>query len=176
MCEIFIFIALVIFCFWSVYTVVFLAPWLPTFTRDLERIAQKTDLKPGNTFCEIGSGDGRVSLYMAKRFPKSRIIGVEISFVLFIFSVVRKRFQKNKNIQFIRCDFYGFNISAIDVMYVFATPHSSSKLSKHLYKNMKNGSRVISYNFELPFDKSVKRWIDKVDDDGMNLYIYDIVN
>ena len=176
MYEIIIFVAAAICCLWVVYAVVFLAPWLPTFTRDFDRIAKKANLKSGDTFCEIGSGDGRVSLYMAKRFPKSRIIGVEISFVLFITSIVRKRFQKNKNIKFFRCDFYSFDISSVDVVYVFATPHSSGKLSKHLYKKMKNGSRVISYNFELPFDRSVERWIDEVDDDGMKLYVYDIVN
>lgn len=69
----------------STFSFLSLAPFVPTKTRDLERVARILDLQPGETFLEIGSGTAKVSLFLAKKFPESKIEGIELSPLFYLF-------------------------------------------------------------------------------------------
>ncbi|PID52015.1 MAG: hypothetical protein CR972_03875 [Candidatus Moraniibacteriota bacterium] len=155
MIEILFSIFVVILCVWIIYTVLFLAPWLPTFSRDMKRIVEIANLDEGDVFCELGSGDGRVSFYVSEKSPQAKIIGVEISYILHSIASVKKMFSHAKNITFKREDIYRTNLSDVDVIYVFATSRSANRLARYLQKSVKKGSRIISYNFQLPFESKV---------------------
>lgn len=51
-------------------------------------------------FLEIGSGDGRVSLFVAKHFPEMQVFGREIALPLFFVSKIRQYFSKSDNLHF----------------------------------------------------------------------------
>ena len=54
------------------------APWVPIAKSDLKRVLELIEVCDGNVFYDLGSGDGRVMLYLAKKFPQAKFIGIEI--------------------------------------------------------------------------------------------------
>lgn len=50
-----------------------MAPWVPTRSKDIQRLLELLHMSPGEKFLEIGSGDGRVSLAVARTFTRAHI-------------------------------------------------------------------------------------------------------
>ncbi len=129
------------------------APWVPVKKRDIERINKLANLKPGQKFIELGSGDGRVSHYIAENNPEVEIVGVEISWPVFLMSKVRTLFNPLNNYKLILGDAYKQNIKDADVIFFYFLPRTmESRLKKKLLQEMKPGAKAISYVF------GFKRW------------------
>lgn len=67
------------------------APWLPTRNRDIERIVRIMNIQKNDVCYELGSGDGRVSVYLAKESEAS-VIGIEVFPLLHAIAMLRARF------------------------------------------------------------------------------------
>lgn len=74
-----------------------MAPWVPTRKSDITRLCEILELTQGQRFLEIGTGDGRVSEAVAKKFKKSSVVGIELAFPMYIIAVIRKYFYGSKN-------------------------------------------------------------------------------
>jgi len=124
-----------------------LAPWVPTWSKDLKRIARLADMKPDEIFYEVGCGDGRVCAYIQKKFGV-KTVGIELAFPLYLVCLVRK--LKNRKLIFKCRDLFGVDLSEADVLYFFALPKSIERLQEKIKKELKPGARIISYTFPLP--------------------------
>jgi len=145
-----IFIIFLLFCVVSVLlSSLSMAPWLPSRKRDLPRIAKLAALKPGEIFYDLGCGDGRILFYLVKE-SKAKGIGIELSFTFFLICQIRKFFLKRKNLIFKWKNLFKEDIPQADLIYVFALPESLEKRLKLKFeKELKPGSRVISYSFKI---------------------------
>ena len=154
------------------YTALSLAPWVPTKTRDLERIKKLVNLKTWEKFIELGCWDARVSSFIAKGFPHAKIKGIEFSVLPYLAWKIRTLLSKQKNLQVQFWNLYKQNLSEFDVIYFFGFPTTNMILREKLWKELKAWGKIISYTFE------IKDWKGKVTKHKENtnelaIYVYE---
>lgn len=122
------------------------AIWVPARTIDTENILHALDLPPKANVVEFGSGDGRNLALIHKSHPGAKLTGIEINPVMWIFSWLRSgRFAR-----IILADGWRQNLSGYDVIITFLMPKFMADFEKKMIRELKPGSLVISYTFELP--------------------------
>ncbi len=171
----------VLFILISLYiTSVSFAPWVPVRTKDLKRIKEFANLKDGEVFYDLGCGDGKIVFYMNEH-TNGVARGVELAIPFFVFCKIKqfvKSFslseEKKKNIQFKFKNFYQENLSEADVVFIFAasSDYIKKKLRDKFKKELKKGSRVISYSFPVPEWEEVL--VDKPNKENLKIYVYKI--
>jgi len=135
------------------------APYVPTWDADLHRIFKLADLKPGQKLYDLGCGDGRIVAAAAK--IEAIAEGLEVSLLPYLWAKIKLASTPNAKIRFE--DFWSKNLSDADVVYFFLTPKVMPDLKIKLEKELRPGSKVISFVFELHgwqptiIDKAPKR-------------------
>lgn len=126
------------------------APWLPAFKKDMERIIKLAELKDDDLVYDLGSGDGRVVIALANN-SRAQFVGYEISLIMYCWSRLKIFFSGlGKRVE-IRCsDFLTNDLSQATVIFCFLTPMAMKKLSIKFQKELKKGTRIVSYSFSLP--------------------------
>jgi cyclopropane fatty-acyl-phospholipid synthase-like methyltransferase len=131
------------------------AMYEPSGVPEVETIVKLANIKKGQNTVDIGSGDGRIVIAMAKKGAKSH--GYEVN----PFLVYRSR----KNIKqaglekqaFIHWkSFWGINFSDFDVVVTFQVGYIMKKLEKKLFAEMKPGSLIISHYWTFPTIQPIK--------------------
>lgn len=148
-----------------------LAPWVPARRRDLERISRLADLRPGEVWYEFGAGDGRVSSYMARTHPHSRIVGLELSWPLYAVCRLRRFVRCRRNATFLWRNAFTAAVGEADVVYMFGMPKTvAGAMQEKLQRELKPGARVISYTF------AMRGWqperVDKPEEKDIAIYRY----
>lgn len=146
------------------------APWLPTRKKDIKRILELANLKPGELVYDLGSGDGRILIEAARAY-KIQGRGIEISFLPYLWSKMRVWLGGFSNqIQINYGNFFQKDLSQADVVFCFLTPRAMKKLEEKFKKELKLGCRVVSSTFSLANWKPLK--IDKPNQHSLSLYLY----
>lgn len=125
------------------------APYIPTKQAGLDKImALCRDVK-GRKALDIGSGDGRVVIALAKAGAEAH--GVEINPLLVWWSRAKIRRAGLEGRAFIHCqDLWRTDFSEFDVVTLFGITHIMKRLEKKLRKELKPGARVVSIAFRFP--------------------------
>ena len=125
-----------------------LAPWVPTKTRDFERVNKLSKLQSGDTFVEAGCGDARVAMYIARANPEVKVIGIEMSFFVYFVGKLRAFFSRLPNLTIQFGNALEYDYSDVDVVYTYALPETvNGKLLPKVKSELKSGSRLVSYAF-----------------------------
>lgn len=135
-----------------------MAPWVPTRSKDLRRCISVLGLKKGDIFLEIWSGDGRVSRTIAKAFPESKIVGIEMTFPLFLYTYLGNIFFPLRNLTFVFWNAFKQDFGDYDAIYVYGMPDKmSQKIVPKFMKEAKNGTKLYSYVFSIP--EEYREWV-----------------
>ena len=165
----FFYIIIAISVFSLAFTSISLAPWVPTRKRDLKRAFELTSIKPGDTFYDLGCGDGITVIYANKKY-NTKSIGIELALPLFIICKIKQIFIKNNNIQFKLKNIYKENLENADVIYIFGLDFGLEKLKTKLERELKPNTRVVTYSFP------IKGWqpkkISKNSEKDLPIYLY----
>ena len=145
-------IILFIFLGTFAYAGIVAAPWFPTWSRDIERFLKLAAIKPGEKFYDLGCGDGK--LVFAAAGAGAEAVGFEISLLPYLIAKSRSFFVENSEIKF--KDFWNQNLSDADVVYIFLTPKVNPKAKLKLEKELKKGSRVVTYTWPIEGWQSVR--------------------
>ena len=125
----------------TIFTGIFYdAIWIPTTKKDYDRIARLVNLRPGVTFYDLGSGDANMLFYFSKKYGVN-CVGIEISPFLYFYSKIKSLFYKKVKIEY--GNFYRYDISQADVIYVFLLPKAYPKLKNKIDKELKKESKLI---------------------------------
>ena len=144
------------------------APWVPTWSTDIDRFLNLAKIKPGEIIYDLGCGDGRLVKAAASRGGQS--IGLEISLLPYLIAKIRQVLAKDKfTIKFE--NFWQPDLSAANVVYFFQMEKIYEKLGEKLKRELKPGARVIAYVWPIPGWEAKK--IDKLAGQP-NLYYYEI--
>ncbi len=130
-------------------------------------------VKPGETVFDLGCGDGRVLITAAQRF-NARAVGIEIS---------DKLAQKTSDriavlglqdqVKVIRGDLRQADLSGADVVILYLLTGSNKEIRPLLEKQLKAGSRVVSYSYAMPGWRASR--VDKTDEhEGHLIYVYEV--
>ncbi|MBI1952215.1 hypothetical protein HYS42_00645 [Candidatus Saccharibacteria bacterium] len=140
------------------------APYLPTMKSTRHDALYLLDLKPGQVFVDLGSGDGRLLVLAAQRGLKA--IGYELNPLLWAYSWLRTwRYRRQVEIKL--RSFWKADLSEADGVFVFLITRHMDALAKLLAgRKGKKLLKVVSHAFAIPGQKPTKKL------GALFLYIY----
>jgi len=132
-------------------------PFLGTPTAAVEVVLELADLKPGEVFCDLGAGDGRMLFAAAKRGATA--MGVEIEAKLV--EELRKRVSEQGlegKVYVTHGDLYKFDyMRQADVVYSFLDEKANKLLKARLEATLRPGTRVVTLSYKIPGWKPLKK-------------------
>jgi len=122
-------------------------PWVPTRTKDIDELLDDARLAPGQSFIELGCGDGR--LLAAARRRGAQATGYEINPVMWLVATVRNlRYYPRVRVRL--GNFWRRDLSGADVVMAFLVPRFMRRLEMKAKAEIKPGARLVSYIYALP--------------------------
>ena len=122
----------------------------------VEIMVELLNVKPGEKIAELGSGDGRIAIALAKK--GAVVTGIEISFILCLVAKINVAKEKLQDkIKFVRGNFWNMNYSDFDAITLFGIPYIMEDMEKKLHGELKKGARVVVNNFTFPNWKPAKQ-------------------
>ena len=151
-------IAILLVILWFVYTPD--SPWAPWWrtnkktARAAGRLAKITDR---DVVYEMGSGDGEFILTIACEFKPKKAIGIEIDMLRDWIAKTRLFLtpKAHKNAEFVRKNFYEVKLNNATVVYLYLVPNAIKRLLPKLKKELKPGTKIVSYLFKISDMKPV---------------------
>jgi len=138
------------------------APYVPTRKYDILRFLALAEMKKGEKFYDLGCGDGRIPDAAAKQGAEA--VGLEFSILNYLFCKLFRPCVKTRFQNFFKADFSG-----ADLVYMFLSARAHNKMGEILRRQMKKGSRIITYVWPIEGLEAIK--IDKVPG-RPNLFLY----
>ena len=151
-----IWLLLIFFFSFSLYYVLKnrLAIFFPSSKKIIEVVLDFADIKKNDVFYDLGSGDGRILIEVAKKNIK--VIGVEQN--KFLNWIARRKIErlKLKNVKIIEGDIFNQNLSKATVIVAYLSISVAHRLQKKIEKEVKKGTRIILVDHSFKEWKSVK--------------------
>ena len=137
-------------------TFLFGAPFVGTPKSVAREMLQFADLKPGETFVDLGSGAGSLLILAAKEFG-AKAIGYEINPTLVLWTRIKARFAGvSDRVEVRTANFFKSKIEQADVVGLFLLDPTMDKLLVHLKDQMPSGTRVVSRGFRFHAIEPIK--------------------
>jgi predicted RNA methylase len=131
------------------------APFVPLEPEVVEEVMKLAEIKQGDVFFDLGSGDGRLVIAAALRGVKEAY-GVEIDRFRVFYSQLWLKFLHLKNTKILKKDIFETDLSTASVITMYLLPETNNKLVEKLTKELKKGTRIVSVAFSLPGVKPQK--------------------
>jgi len=123
------------------------------------------------TLFELGSGWGTLSRAIADRFPDTRVVACEVSWVPFLWSALRQAVSRRHNLSLQHADLFDAALANASVVFCYLGPAAMERLAEKLRREAAPGTLVISNTFGLrgwPHDQ-----VEQIDDlYHMRVYLY----
>lgn len=134
----------------------YLAPFVPSPPQVVRQMLLMTELKAGEVFFDLGSGDGRAVIMAVKDFG-ARAVGVEMREDLVkkaLSSIYENGLQDR--ITIVNGDIFNVDLASADVVFLYLTTSANEKVKPKLEAELKNGVRVVSHDYEIVGWKPVR--------------------
>ena len=154
-------VLIVLLCFGIV--VLFGAPYLPTLTPQVLSALKLAGLKKGDSFLELGCGDGKVLIAAAKLGIHG--IGYELNPIMAGIAWIRTR-KYHKYVKIIWGDYWEASWPEADAIFVFLLPRYMKKLDTKVVQYSFKPIKLVSFAFTVPDKKP------SADSDNVFLYNY----
>jgi len=132
---------------------------MPSSKAAQQAILQLCDATGDGPIYELGSGWGNVLFELAKRYPNREVVGFELSFLPWLYSVVAAKLCGLKNVSLHRKDFFQADLNKAAVMVCYLFPKGMVRLSHKLETEAGQLKFLISNNFALPHHTLIKKII-----------------
>lgn len=147
------------------------SPWSFWWTTSKEvsrKLCRLAKVKKGDIFYELGSGEGTTVLIAAREFH-AECVGIEIDPMRSIISRVRVFFSgARRQITILQKNFFHVDFSSATVVYAYLVPKALLRLKEKFLKELRPGTRVVSYKYEIPYLPEIDR------DKKTELYLYEV--
>lgn len=150
------------------------SPWWRTSAKKAIAAGRLTKISLKDIIYELGSGDSNFLVAVCKKYG-SHGVGIEIDFLRNL--TARLNIIKNKvgdKVTLKRGNFFDYDLSPATVIFVYLVPRVLEKLKPKLFKELKKGTRVISYKYK--FEIKPKDKMKLIASDPKNeIYLYIII-
>lgn len=121
------------------------AAWSPSSKRVVNKMLEMAEVNFQDILYDLGSGDGRIVAEAALKYHAMGV-GIEADpFRVFWSRISLKLWGLNRQTKIIWADIFKQDISYATVVTVFLWQRTNEKLKKKLQKELKPGTRVVSY-------------------------------
>lgn len=125
------------------------APWWRTSSKTARGMCKLANINKGDLIYDLGSGDGTALMVAAKEYG-AKGVGIEIDPIrYFISKVIIKINGISKNVSFKKSNFFKEDLRKADVVFVYLVPKTLEKLIPKFKKELKKGTRIVSYIYEI---------------------------
>lgn len=132
------------------------APWWRTNKKTALAICKLADIKKEDIIYDLGCGDGEVLIAIAKMGASG--VGVEIDPMRFLIAKIRVNFLGFGNkIKIKKKNFFKEDLSQASVIIVYLVPKALNQLVPKFRKELKKGTRIVSYRYEIEGLKLIKK-------------------
>jgi len=130
---------------WLFYTRFFGAEYQPVSNKVAEKMIELAALKKKDNVCDLGCGNGKLLLKAAPFC--NRAVGVEIDPLRAW--IARFKTGKIKNIKILKGNMFNYDLRDINVVFIFLKQKTNDKLLAKFKRELKKGSRIVSYCWTL---------------------------
>lgn len=137
------------------------APWWRTSDDKIRKALKLAKVSKKDIVYDLGCGDGRVLILAAKEFG-AKGAGIEIDPLRFFLSTLALHSaQVSDRVIIKRKNFFDEDLSKATVVFVYLVPKALNRLLPKFKRELKKGTRLVSYRYEIPlplkkFDKEHK--------------------
>ena len=153
---------------WVLWPIVIGAGWVPTPKDTVKKMLHLAEVGPSDTVFDLGSGDGRI-IFMAALEFEANAVGIEADPLRVLITRIwigMKGLEEQVNI--IWGNVFKEDLSTASVITIYQSTEINNKLKEKLLRELRPGTRVISYSFIFEGWKPIKV------DEKTNLYLYEI--
>ena len=104
---------------------------------------------------DIGSGLGGMAMHLAAARPGAEVTGIELAPLPWLVSKLRAALRKSRA-RFVRGDYEALNFADYDLVFAYLSPAAMPGLWHKAQREMRTGTLLVSYEFEIPAGQSVK--------------------
>jgi len=130
------------------------APYYPSNKKAIKEIVEALSIKKGMKIAELGSGDGRLAIALAK--AGAYVTAVEINPFLTMVNRVLAFVLNVSNIKILNLNMFNLTYGEFDAVVVYLYPQIMTKLEKKLYSELSKGSTIVSNTFKFKTKTPVK--------------------
>lgn len=123
-------------------------PFFPSRPMVWKKVAELVSQQQKTRMVEIGSGLGDLSMYIAKNRKNSQVEGVEIAPLPWLVSTLRTWVTRS-SARFKLGDYRALDFAQYDLVFAYLSPAAMSDLWKKAQQEMRVGSLLVSYEFEI---------------------------
>lgn len=143
------------------------APWWRTNKKTARAICELVGITKSDLVYDLGCGDGTLMITAAKEFG-AKAVGIEIDPVRYW--IAKTRVWLNNlfdRVELVQEDFFKTDLKKATVIVVYLVPKALDALLPKFKKELRKGTRVVSYRYQL----KIKYKKSNIKD---NLYLYTI--
>ncbi len=127
----------------------FLAPFVATPLPVVRRMLKLVGLKPGETFYDLGAGDGRTVIMATQEFG-AKSVGVELREDLAKKALATiQELGIQDRVTIVQSDMFEVNVSPANVLFLYLTTSANDKIKPKLEKELKPTARIVSHDYEI---------------------------
>ncbi len=104
------------------------------------------------TILDLGSGSGQLTWRIAQALPKAKVVGIELSYIPWLRSVLRQRLFGPANLSYLRLDFWPYDTSSFHAVVTYLPGRIMDRVGEKLRKELKPGALVVANTFPLKAD------------------------
>jgi ubiquinone/menaquinone biosynthesis C-methylase UbiE len=124
--------------------------YLPTPRDAVIAMLKLAQVGSGDVVYDLGSGDGRIVIAAVKEFGAARGIGVDLDPIRIQEAADNaRRARIDDRVRFLNQDLFETDLSDATVVTLYLLPSLNRKLAAKLRRELKPGSRVLSYRFDM---------------------------
>ena len=124
-------------------------PFFPSRPIVWHKVAALISQHQETRMVEIGSGLGDLSMHIAKNRKNSQVEGIEIAPLPWLISRLRAWITRS-SARFKLGDYRELDFAQYDLVFAYLSPAAMSGLWKKAQHEMRTGSLLVSYEFEIP--------------------------
>jgi hypothetical protein len=132
--------------YWSTFRTQ--VPYFPSNPAVWQAVEALLPARPGLRVIDVGSGLGGFTLHLARVRPDAECAGIELAPLPYLYSRWRARFTGSAA-RFIRGDYEKIHFGDYDLVFAYLSPAVMSGLFDKARREMKVGSLLVSYEFNI---------------------------
>mgnify|MGYP006277244033 CR=1 FL=1 len=122
---------------------------MPSLGASRRAMVSMLDETPRGAIVDMGSGWGTLAVAFARRFPDTPVVGYEVSYFPWLFSVLLARAMGLGNLRFRRLDFCNAELMGVSVLVCYLMPSGMERVRQRLETDPGDVDTVISHYFAL---------------------------